>query len=82
MVGLGAVIGTLGGIALMWTMIGFLQLGETAQLIEPQIMLAVPWNVLLAYIGVVGLLLILSVIWATRRVSARRMSEVLREVER
>jgi ABC-type lipoprotein release transport system permease subunit len=81
-VGLGALIGTLGGIALMWTMIGFLQLGETAQLIEPEIVLAVPWNVLLVYIGVVGLMLIVSVVWATRRVSARRMSEVLREVER
>jgi ABC-type antimicrobial peptide transport system permease subunit len=63
-------------------MIGFLQLGETAQLIEPSIVLAVPWSVLLVYVGVVGLMLILSVIWATRRVSARRMSEVLREVER
>ncbi len=81
-VGLGALIGALGGIALMWTMIGFLQLGETAQLIEPSIVLAVPWDVLLVYIGVVGLMLILSVIWATRRVSARQMSEVLREVER
>jgi hypothetical protein len=38
--------------------------------------------VLLAYIGVVSILLVFSVIWATRKVSARRMSEVLREVER
>ena len=30
----------------------------------------------------VVVLLILSVLWATRRVSTRRMSEVLREVDR
>ena len=81
-VGLGAVIGTLGGIALMWTMIPFLQLGEAAEVVEPPIQLAVPWSSLLLYIALVGGLLILSVVWSTRRVSARRMSEVLREVER
>ncbi len=80
--GLGAVIGTLGGIALMWTMIPFLQLGETAEVVEPPIRLAVPWTSLLVYIGLVAALLIVSVAWSTRRVSARRMSEVLREVER
>lgn len=79
--GLGAVIGTFGGIALMWAMLPFLQLGETATDIEPPILITVDWGVLLAYIGVVSVLLVFSVIWATRKVSARRMSEVLREVE-
>ncbi|MDJ0954017.1 MAG: ABC transporter permease [Acidimicrobiia bacterium] len=80
--GLGAVIGTYGGIALMWAMLPFLQLGETATDIEPPILISVNWTVLLAYIGVVSIMLVFSVIWATRKVSARRMSEVLREVER
>lgn len=80
--GLGAVIGTYGGIALMWAMLPFLQLGETATDIEPPILISVNWGVLLAYIGLVSVMLVLSVVWATRRVSARRMSEVLREVER
>ncbi len=80
--GLGAAIGTLGGIALMWTMIPFLQLGEAAEVVEPPIQLAVPWASLLGYIAIVAGLLIVSVVWSTRRVSARRMSEVLREVER
>ena len=80
--GLGALIGTVGGIALMRGMLPFLQLGETAAEIRPSVRLAVDWPILLAYLVVVGLLLIGSVIWATRRVSATRMSEVLREVER
>jgi ABC-type antimicrobial peptide transport system permease subunit len=80
--GLGAVIGTYGGIALMWAMLPFLQLGETATDIEPPILISVHWSVLLAYIAVVSVLLVFSVVWATRRVSARRMSEVLREVDR
>ena|GEM_PF-1184673 len=80
--GLGTAIGTLGGIGLMWSMIPFLQLGETAEVVEPPIRLAAPWPSLGVYVGVVGVLLILSVVWATRRVSVRRMSEVLREVER
>jgi hypothetical protein len=80
--GLGALIGSLGGIALMWAMIPFLQLGETAQVVEPPIRLAVPWPSLAGYIAIVAGLLIVSVIWSTRRVSVRRMSEVLREVER
>jgi hypothetical protein len=80
--GLGAVIGTFGGIALMWAMLPFLQLGETATDIEPPILISVHWPVLLVYIAIVSVLLVFSVIWATRRVSATRMSEVLREVER
>jgi len=80
-IGLGAVIGTVGGIALVWVLIPFLQLGETAEVIEPEIVVTVPWAQLLGYIAIVGALLILSVVWATRRVSVRRMSEVLREVQ-
>ncbi len=80
--GLGAVIGTYGGIALMWAMLPFLQLGETATDIEPPILISVNWSVLLAYIAIVSVMLVMSVVWATRKVSARRMSEVLREVER
>lgn len=80
--GLGALIGTIGGVALMRTMLPFLQLGETAVDIQPSIRLAVAWPLLLGYLVIVAGLLIGSVIWATRRVSATRMSEVLREVER
>jgi hypothetical protein len=80
--GLGAVIGTIGGVALMRGMLPFLQLGETAVDIQPSVRLAVAWPMLVGYLLVVGALLIGSVIWATRRVSATRMSEVLREVER
>jgi hypothetical protein len=80
--GLGAVIGVVGGVALMRTMIPFLQLGETAEDIEPPIVLAIDTATLGLYVAVVAALMIVSVIWATRRVSARRMSEVLREVER
>jgi len=63
-------------------MLPFLQIGETAVDIQPSIRLSVAWPILLGYLLVVGLLLLGSVIWATRRVSATRMSEVLREVER
>ena len=63
-------------------MLPFLQLGETAAEIRPSVRLAVDWPILAGYLLIVGLLLIGSVIWATRRVSATRMSEVLREVER
>ncbi|MCB1247737.1 MAG: ABC transporter permease, partial [Acidimicrobiia bacterium] len=81
-IGLGAAIGALGGVALVMVMLPFLQLGETAAVIEPTILIRVPVPQLLGYISIVGVLLILSVLWATRRVSVRRMSEVLREVER
>ncbi len=80
--GLGALVGTLGGIGLTWAMLPFLQLGETATEIRPPVILEVSWPVLAGYVAVVALLMIASVVWATRRVSARRMSEVLREVER
>ena len=81
-IGLGAAIGVLGGIMLVVTMLPFFQLGETAEEIVPSILLSVPGWQLTIYILVVVILLILSVLWATRRVSTRRMSEVLREVDR
>lgn len=81
-IGLGAIVGTGGGIALMRAMLPFLQLGETAVDIEPPILISVDWQVLLAYLALVSTLLVLSVVWATRRASSRPLSEVLREVER
>jgi hypothetical protein len=81
-IGLGAAVGVAGGIILTWIMIPFLQLGETATEIEPPVVLSVDWSTLWLYVAAVALMLIASVVWATRRVSARRMSEVLREVER
>ncbi len=81
-IGLGAAIGVLGGVALVAVMLPVLQLGETATVIEPQILISIPTTQLVGYIAVLGVLLIVSVLWATRRVSVRRMSEVLREGER
>ena len=81
-IGLGAAIGVLGGVGLVVVMLPFLQLGETAEVVDPSILLNIPQTQLFGYVGVVGVLLIVSVLWATRRVSTRRMSEVLREVER
>lgn len=81
-IGIGAAIGVLGGIGLVFIMLPFFQLGETATEIVPSIELSVPSGQLVAYISIVGVLLIASVLWATRRVSVRRMSEVLREVDR
>jgi ABC-type lipoprotein release transport system permease subunit len=81
-IGLGAAIGVAGGIILTWIMIPCLQLGETATEIEPAVGLSVDWSTRWLFVAAVALMLIASVVWATRRVSARRMSEVLREVER
>ncbi len=81
-IGIGALIGVLGGILLVVIMLPFFQLGETAQDIVPTILLSVPRLQLAGYIAIVATLLIASVLWATRRVSVRRMSEVLREVDR
>ena len=81
-VGLGAIIGVLGGIALVVVMLPFLQLGETAEEIVPAILIDIPVSALAAFSAVLGLMLIVSVVWATRRVSAGKMSEVLREVDR
>lgn len=81
-IGLGAAIGVAGGILLTVIMIPFLQLGETGSEIVPSILISVPTTQLVAYVLIVGALLIASVIWATRRVSARPLAEVLREVDR
>ena len=81
-IGLGAAIGVLGGVGLVVVMLPFLQLGETASVVNPPILISPPVAQLVAYIAVLGVLLIISVLWATRRVSTRAMSEVLREVER
>jgi hypothetical protein len=81
-IGLGALIGVMGGILLVVVMLPFFQLGESASVIEPSIVLSIPVIQLVAYVAFVGVLLIFSVMWATRRVSTRRMSEILREVER
>ncbi len=80
--GLGSVIGVYGGVQLMRLMVPFLQLGETAEVVEPTVRLAVAVPVLLGYVAVVSVLLVGAVLWATRRVSVSQMSEVLREVER
>jgi ABC-type antimicrobial peptide transport system permease subunit len=81
-IGLGAAIGVIGGILLVVIMLPFFQLGETTEVIVPSILLSVPMWQLVGYVTIVSLLLIASVLWATRRVSVRRMSEVLREVDR
>ncbi len=81
-VGLGAIIGVIGGILLVVVMLPFLQLGETAVEILPPILLEIPTGTLVAFSLSIGVMLIVSVVWATRKVSVRKMSEVLREVER
>jgi len=80
--GLGAVVGVLAGIGLMRLMIPFLQLGEDAADLIPPAVMVVSWPRLGLYIGVLTVMLVTSVLWSTRTVSARRLSEVLREVER
>ncbi len=81
-VGLGAIIGVLGGIALVVVMLPFLQVGETAEEIVPPILIEIPVGALAIFSAMLGLMLIASVVWATRRVSTGKMSEVLREVDR
>ena len=81
-IGLGAAIGVIGGILLVVIMLPFLQLGESGADIVPSILISVPWPQLGAYVLIVGGLLIISVVWATRRVSTKPMAQVLREVER
>jgi ABC-type antimicrobial peptide transport system permease subunit len=80
--GVGAVIGVAGGVLLMRLVLPFVQLGESAEEIDPPALLVVDPTILGAYLAGLGLLLIASVAWASRRVSARDLSEVLREVER
>jgi putative ABC transport system permease protein len=80
--GLGALVGVVAGIGLMRLMIPFLQLGEGAVELVPAAVMQIPWRSLAIYLGIVAALLVVSVLWSTRSVSARRLSEVLREVER
>jgi len=80
--GVGAVVGVIAGIGLMRLMIPFLQLGEEAKDLVPAAIMQIPSGRLVLYLGVVAALLVVSVLWSTRSVSARRLSEVLREVER
>ena len=63
-------------------MIPFLQVGETAEEIIPPILLEIPVATLAVFSAMLGAMLIVSVVWATRRVSTGKMSEVLREVDR
>ena len=80
--GVGAVIGVAAGIGLMRLMIPFLQLGEEAEDLVPPAIMQIPSGRLVLYLTVVAALLVISVLLSTRSVSARRLSEVLREVER
>lgn len=80
--GVGAVVGVAAGIGLMRLMIPFLQLGEEAVELTPPALMVIAPDRLLLYLGIVAALLVVSVLWSTRSVSARRLSEVLREVER
>jgi hypothetical protein len=80
--GVGAFIGVGAGIGLMRLMIPFLQLGEEAEDLLPPVIMQLSFSQLGIYLGIVAGLLIVSVLWSTRSVSARRLSEVLREVER
>ncbi len=79
--GVGAVIGLGAGLLLMRLMIPFLQLGEEGTDLIPPALLHVSYGRLGVYLGVVAVMLVVSVLWITRSVSARRLSEVLREVE-
>jgi hypothetical protein len=79
--GVGAVIGVGAGLALMRLMIPFLQLGEEGADLIPPALLHLSYGRLGIYLAVVALMLVASVLWITRSVSARRLSEVLREVE-
>ena len=80
--GVGALVGVAAGIGLMRLMVPFLQLGEGAEALSPPAIMQVSGGRLMLYLGVVALLLVVSVLWSTRSVSGRRLSEVLREVER
>ncbi|MBN2113908.1 MAG: ABC transporter permease [Acidimicrobiia bacterium] len=80
--GVGAVIGIGAGLALMRLMLPFLQLGEGGADLLPPALMQLDWVRLAIYLGVVALVLVAAVLWSTRNVSARQLSEVLREVER
>ncbi|NQV04969.1 ABC transporter permease [bacterium] len=80
--GVGAIVGVIAGLGLMRLMLPFLQLGEDADELLPAAIMQVSPSRLGIYLAVVTVLLVISVLWSTRSVSARRLSEVLREVER
>jgi hypothetical protein len=80
--GVGAVIGIGAGLGLMRLMLPFLQLGEGGAELLPPALMQLDWIRLGAYLGVVAVVLVAAVLWSTRNVSARQLSEVLREVER
>ena len=80
--GVGAVVGIGAGLALMRLMLPFLQLGEGGAELLPPALMQLDWGRLAIYLGVVALVLFAAVLWSTRNVSARQLSEVLREVER
>jgi len=80
--GVGAIVGVAAGIGLMRLMIPFLQLGEEAEDLVPPAIMQIASGRLALYLVVVAVLLVVSVLASTRSVSARRLSEVLREVER
>ena len=79
--GVGTVIGVAGGLGLMRLVLPFLQLGEGAEELVPPVLMVLDTRVLGLYLALVTALLVVSVIGATRRVSARDLAEVLREVE-
>ncbi|MFQ5518191.1 MAG: FtsX-like permease family protein, partial [Acidimicrobiia bacterium] len=79
---LGALIGVVGGVGLMRLMIPFLQLGEEAEELVPSVLLRIDLGVLGAYLAAVAVLMVVSVLWSTRTVSARDLSSVLRQGDR
>jgi hypothetical protein len=80
--GVGALVGIGAGLGLMRLMLPFLQLGEGGAELVPPALMQLDWVRLATYLGVVALVLVVAVLWSTRNVSARQLSEVLREVER
>lgn len=80
--GVGAFIGIGAGLALMRLMLPFLQLGEGGADLLPPALMELDWVRLAVYLGIVAVVLVAAVLWSTRNVSARQLSEVLREVER
>ena len=66
----------------MRLMLPFLQLGEGGAELLPPALMQLDWVRLAAYLGIVAVVLVTAVLWSTRNVSARQLSEVLREVER
>jgi putative ABC transport system permease protein len=80
--GVGALVGIGAGLGLMRLMLPFLQLGEGGAELLPPALMQLDWVRLGVYLGLVAVVLVAAVLWSTRNVSARQLSEVLREVER